>query len=387
MHLAEHSLFTAAVSLCVFLAGLLRRGGATKWSFAWLTWFLVAEAVVFALELLMAHPATPLKGLWLALRLGTSLLIAPCLWLAVREVTEGRRPRLAELGRRHLVAIGTGLVLLVPLIEDANLGTSYYNPDAPVSWLHARLIHAGMLGCIAIFAVQAPLFLWRCRTVLLNRAQPPGQSLAWLQLPLAIVAATWGFGLLRTVQCATHAPRELALAAALAEACVAVGAVFLLARRMPWIETAEPEPEPAEASPVPVEVVPLEKYARSSLDAATRQRIRRKTEAALAEQGLYRDSLINLRSLSRTINEKAHYVSQVLNQDMGTTFYELVNSHRIAEARRQLRENPDRTILEIALAVGFNSKSTFNTAFRKETGTTPSEYRGSAEVPAKKSTD
>lgn len=387
MHVAEHSLFTAAVTLCVFLAGLLRRGRAAKWSFAWLTWFLVAEAVVFALELLMAHPAAPLKGLWLGLRLGASLLIAPCLWLAVREVTEGRRPRLAELGRRHLVAIGTGLVLLVPLIEDSNLGTHYYNPDAPVGWLHARLIHAGMLGCIAIFAVQAPLFLWRCRTRLVTRAQPLGQSLAWLQLPLAIVAATWAFGLLRTVQCATHAPKELALAAALAEACVTVGAVFLLARRMPWIEPVEPESEPAEVSPAPGVVAPLEKYARSSLDAATRQRVRKKVEFALAEQGLYRDSLVNLRSLSRTINEKAHYVSQVINQDMGTTFYELVNRHRIAEARRQLREFPDRTILEIALAVGFNSKSTFNTAFRKETGTTPREFRGLAEVPTKKAVD
>src|SRR5688572_3766123 len=156
MNAAENSIYTVAVTLCVFLAGLLRRRESARWSFGWLTWFLVLVSATFALELLMAHPDTPLKGLWLGLRLGTALLIAPCLWLAVREIVEGRRPRLAELGRGFLAAIAVGWLLVVPLIEDAHLGTTYHNPDEAVSWLHARTIHTGMLGCIGIFAVQAP---------------------------------------------------------------------------------------------------------------------------------------------------------------------------------------------------------------------------------------
>lgn len=388
MNSAESSLYTVAVTMCVFSAGLLRRRSRSGWSFAWLTWFLAIEAAAFTLELLMVHPAMPLKGLWLALRLGSSLLIAPCLWLAVREIAEGTRPRLRDLGRGHLLAILAGVLLTVPLMEDAHLGTTYANPLAPTSWLQARFIHTTMLGCIAIFAVQAPVFLWRCRALLLERAQARGDSIRWLQLPLLIVATTWALGLLRTLQCATHAPKELALLAALTEAGITVGAVFLLARQMPWeapapaavevpsVKAVElPAPPPAPAVAQPAAMVAAGKYARSSLDGATRHRIRKKIEAAFVEQELHRDCLLNLRSLSRAINEKAHYVSQVVNQDLDTTFYELVSRHRVELARRLLRETAERTVLEIALEVGFNSKSTFHTAFRRQTGMTPSEFR------------
>ena len=331
MNSVESSLYTIATALCVFAAGILRGRGRRDWSLSWLTWFLVVESVAFSLELLMAHPAVPLKGLWLGLRLGSSLLIAPCLWLAVREITTGVRPRLAELGRGSLLAIALGFILTVPLIEDAHLGVTYFNPHQPVSWLHARFIHTTMLGCIGIFALQAPWFLWRCRAEILRRAQAGRESVRWLQLPLLVVATTWVLGLLRTIQCATHAPRELALIFALADVGVTVGAVYVLVRRMPF--AAQESEAAASREPAPpaqeAEANPAIPYARSRLDGAIRARIRGKIEHALAAEELYRDSLLNLRSFSRGINEKAHYVSQVINQDMDSSFYELVNRQRI----------------------------------------------------------
>ena len=72
----QSSLYTAAIALCVFSAGILRdRHGR---SFAWFTGFLFVATLGFVFELLMVHPAMPLKSLWLGLRMGTSLLIAPC---------------------------------------------------------------------------------------------------------------------------------------------------------------------------------------------------------------------------------------------------------------------------------------------------------------------
>ena len=373
MNSVETSLYTIASALCVFAAGLLRGRTRRDWSLSWLTWFLVIEAAAFSLELLMVHPAAPLKGLWLGLRLGASLLIAPCLCLAVREIVDGVRPRWTDLGRGQLVAIALGLVLTAPLLEDAHWGVTYNNPAQPVSWLHARFIHTTMLGCIGIFAVQAPLFLWRCRRLLVGRARASGESLRWLQLPLAIVATTWALGLLRTLQCATHAPKELALVFALTDVGVTVGAVYFLLRRLPaFVSPAPASPAPYETTPA---AVPSAKYARSSLDAATCARIQRKLREALTRETVYGDSLLNLRSLSRVIGEKPHYVSQVINQQMESSFYALVNRCRIERAKELLTQAPDRTVLEIALAVGFNSKSTFNTAFRRETGITPSDFR------------
>lgn len=361
----ETSLYSAAFALCAFSAGLVRgkARGRARGEF-YFTVFLVIEALGFGCELLMAHPATPLKSLWLALRLGLSLTVAPCLWLAIRESVEGGRPDLRSVLRTQGLAVAAGCALLLPLAGVAHFGTDYANPLRPTSWLHSKIIHAGMLGCIGIFAVQVPWYLRRSQRIL---AGQPGTS-RWLQVPLAVVLTTWIVGLLRTVQCISHAPRELDLLFATVDVSVTVGALYLIVRRGPG--------EPAEEAPAPTPVA--EKYARSSLDAATVARIKAKLERALANPEICRDSLLNLRSLSRTIGEKAHYVSQVINQELGANFYELVNRHRIEQAKQRLVEAPDETVLEIALAVGFNSKSTFNTAFRRLTGKTPSEFRATA---------
>jgi AraC-like DNA-binding protein len=65
----------------------------------------------------------------------------------------------------------------------------------------------------------------------------------------------------------------------------------------------------------------------------------------------------------------------VLNQELGTTFYELVNRLRIEHAKRLLMSDVERNVLDVALEVGFNAKSTFNTAFKRHAGMTPSEFR------------
>ena len=361
----QSSLYTAAIALCVFSAGILRdRHGR---SFAWFTGFLFVATLGFVFELLMVHPAMPLKSLWLGLRMGTSLLIAPCLWLAVKESVEGVRPRLAGLGRGHWAPILAGFVLLVPLLCSAHLGLGHSRPPGPTRPFHFA-IHETMLLCIGIFAVQVPYYLWQCRRLLIGAR---GAS-RWLQLPLLVALTTWVLGLLRTLQCIGHAPKELSLVFALADIGVTVGAIYLIVRRGPIAEPAVVSDSAVTMAPPPRTE---SKYARSSLDAATSERIRRKLETALAAPELCGDSLLNLRSLSRGIGEKAHYVSQVINQDLNSNFYELVNRHRIAQAKQLLAEAPDQTVIEIALAVGFNSKSTFNTAFRRDTGMTPSEFR------------
>jgi AraC-like DNA-binding protein len=62
---------------------------------------------------------------------------------------------------------------------------------------------------------------------------------------------------------------------------------------------------------------------------------------------------------------------------MGQNFYDFINRHRIDEASRLLTNPADEkiTILEVLYEVGFNSKSSFNTLFKKYTGLTPTEFR------------
>ena len=68
-------------------------------------------------------------------------------------------------------------------------------------------------------------------------------------------------------------------------------------------------------------------------------------------------------------------VSELLNQSLGLHFFDFINGHRIDFARDLLLTNPAQSILDILLASGFNSKSSFNTAFKKQVGMTPSAFR------------
>ena len=90
------------------------------------------------------------------------------------------------------------------------------------------------------------------------------------------------------------------------------------------------------------------------------------------------DPLVSLPKLARAVGVTPNQLSYVLNHHLGKSFFDFVNAARVAEARSVLLLEPDRTILDIALSVGFNSKSTFNLAFKKITGETPSAVREAA---------
>lgn len=90
----------------------------------------------------------------------------------------------------------------------------------------------------------------------------------------------------------------------------------------------------------------------------------------------YLQSGITLQALATKLNVDAQDLSWVLNRYLGTHFFDYINKLRIDESVRRLTDvNNDKTILDIAYNVGFNSKSSFNTAFKKHTGKTPSSFR------------
>ncbi|MGV3664498.1 MAG: helix-turn-helix domain-containing protein [Leptospira bouyouniensis] len=92
-------------------------------------------------------------------------------------------------------------------------------------------------------------------------------------------------------------------------------------------------------------------------------------------QMIYRDETLSLRDLAEELNLSSHQLSEFLNSEMKKSFYQFTNSYRINEAKDRIIKEPERSLLAIAYDVGFGSKSTFNEAFKKETGTTPREYR------------
>jgi len=120
---------------------------------------------------------------------------------------------------------------------------------------------------------------------------------------------------------------------------------------------------------------PIDKYRKSRQSAQEASRILGKLDHAVLAGSLYREAGLTLPMLAAKVGAKPNVISQALNQTLGLSFFDYINGHRIDEAKRLLETGEDGTILDIAYEVGFNSKSTFNAAFKKHTGQTPSLFR------------
>jgi len=96
----------------------------------------------------------------------------------------------------------------------------------------------------------------------------------------------------------------------------------------------------------------------------------------LTEQKPYLDPSLSLRSLADQIQIHPNQLSWLLNDSLGKSFNEFINSYRV-QAFKELSKDPKNanlTLIGMAYDCGFNSKTVFNTYFKKETGLTPKQY-------------
>ncbi len=130
-----------------------------------------------------------------------------------------------------------------------------------------------------------------------------------------------------------------------------------------------------EISPSPEEF--FTKYKNSGLTDAAGKELLEALKNCMRTEKLYRESEINLEWLAKKLQTTKHNLSQVINERMGMSFFDYINVLRIEEAAQLLKDpaKENLTIIEIAYDVGFNNKVTFNTAFKKYIGQTPSEFR------------
>lgn len=122
---------------------------------------------------------------------------------------------------------------------------------------------------------------------------------------------------------------------------------------------------------------PAHRYARSGMTEAASQLIGKRFEHWVAHERGYLDPDIKLIDLAERIGTSPQLLSQYLNEVLGTNFFDCINALRVAEIQKMMRDpgNDARTLLELAFAAGFSSKSTFNTSFKKISGLAPSSWR------------
>ena len=97
----------------------------------------------------------------------------------------------------------------------------------------------------------------------------------------------------------------------------------------------------------------------------------------MVEKRPYLNSSLTIQDVSNDIEIPVRDLSLLINHQLGQHFYDFVNAYRIESAMGILKDTSKSkvTVLEILYEVGFNSKSSFNTAFKKHTGNTPTAYR------------
>ncbi len=121
----------------------------------------------------------------------------------------------------------------------------------------------------------------------------------------------------------------------------------------------------------------IPKYAYSTLTNEESEKYTEMLTNYMESEKPYLDPNLSITELAEKLNFDVRILSQVINNNLGLRFFDYINKYRIQDAELLIEDPPDpkMTILEIMYDVGFNSKSSFNTAFKKFTGKTPSEIK------------
>lgn len=123
--------------------------------------------------------------------------------------------------------------------------------------------------------------------------------------------------------------------------------------------------------------LPVEKYEKSTLSIERSERYLKKLLQIMKAEKLYTDCDLSLQKVAEKLSIPPHHLSQIINERLHQSFSDFVNSYRVEEVKKNLLDPSKKhySILAIAEESGFNSKSSFNSVFKKHTNITPSEFR------------
>jgi AraC-like DNA-binding protein len=114
----------------------------------------------------------------------------------------------------------------------------------------------------------------------------------------------------------------------------------------------------------------------TGLSSERRRKLKQNLLALLEKDEIFKDPELNSEKVRAMLNTNRTYLSQLINQEMNTTFYSLINTCRLNKAMEMMRDPLHRhtPLKNIAEICGFKSMSGFSNLFKQEHGMTPSEW-------------
>jgi len=319
------------------------------------------------------------------------LIIAPAFWLYVLGLTSPTSWHFDRQYWPHLLPSAVGLLIaLLALCLPGEIrngllvdGNDDIIDSAP--FLLRYLIY-GMLICTFVlvlgWVIQSGFYFYLV-TQRLNQyrrhlkdlfASTETKEIRWLSWLLVAVGTVWTITAIRLLWQNLFQPVQFdpVLTASITLVMIWTLAIWGL-RQKPGFEELYTSKD--EINELLVQEHSLQtKYQRSALNEQQSEAIAIKIEQAIGDNKLYLDASLSLQKLAKHIYTSPNYISQTLNETLGMSFFDFVNKHRV-EAAKHMLEHSDDTVLDIAMNVGFNAKSSFYSAFKKETQQTPSQYR------------
>lgn len=118
------------------------------------------------------------------------------------------------------------------------------------------------------------------------------------------------------------------------------------------------------------------KYAKSGLRGEDLRKFVKSMDDQMNRKKLFLNPELSLAEVSAELQIPKHHLTQAINTELGKNFYAYINDLRVKKFMDMVVDPKfkDYTFLAIAFECGFNSKSTFNSVFKRITGFTPSEY-------------
>lgn len=303
-------------------------------------------------------------------KLVVELMLPPLFWMYVRELTSEHARGWRSTDKYHFIIPVVPVAILAVLIGLASWNEAYGGSrGALILEILNTILNLAALIQFTVYIAFVMIRLASYRRKLMNLfASTEDLELRWfhwaLWLILLNIALELGAEIANSV---FHVPNPTYPWHGLARlALVWFFAVWGLRQRPDLrIEIARTQKEDSEET---------RKYQKSALSEEQLADVSQKIRFALEKQHKYRDPNLSLRALSEEIKVLPNYVTQALSLDIKETFFDYVNRLRVMEAM-ELLLNTDDTVLTIANDVGFNSRSSFYSAFKKVTGQTPTSFR------------
>jgi AraC-like DNA-binding protein len=297
-----------------------------------------------------------------------NFLISPLIFLYIKALIS----RKSSFGKRtlwHFVPALACLAYYLPFYFRSREGKLAYMVAAyqnypPLEWR----IRSTILFIQSIIYLSLIIYLIATHSRRLERqpSEIEKSNLFWAKSFLLVVLLSWGVGTLRFF----FAYDARAWTMLLVPLCLSIWMYVMgyMTLRQPETVVGADEEEP-----------PSKKYERSTLTPERGEEYLKRILEIMEKQKPYREGDLTLQKLAREMSISPHHLSQIINERLNQNFFDFVNTHRIEEAKRMLVDPGKKhySILAIAEEVGFNSKSAFNTAFRKHANMTPSEFRKS----------